>query len=174
MNWSGPQITQATFNMPPTQLFVPADIDHHRVAMSMDTKPAGLRPPPTQENPMTIYATYPTTGHNGSPFTVPMSDDPAKRQSPLESEIRAMSYHSCSMPPTSEDPIKRQVGGDHYVQHGRMQPWEIWKHYKLNPWEASAVKYILRRKDPSKRAEDLRKAAHCLEYLAQMVEAGEV
>ena len=93
-----------------------------------------------------IYATYPTTGHNGSPLTVPMSDDPAKRQ----------------------------VGGDHYVSQGRMQPWEIWKHYKLNPWEASAIKYILRRKDPAKRAEDLRKAAHCLEYLAQMVEAGEV
>jgi len=92
-----------------------------------------------------IYATYPTTGHNGSPLTVPMSDDPAKRQ----------------------------VGGDHYVSQGRMQPWEIWKHYKLNPWEASAIKYILRRKDPAKRAEDLRKAAHCLEYLVQMVEAGE-
>jgi hypothetical protein len=73
-----------------------------------------------------------------------------------------------------DQPHQRQVGGDHYIQHGRMQPWEIWKHYKLNPWEASAIKYILRRKDPAKRSEDLRKAAHCLEYLAQMVEAGEV
>jgi len=44
----------------------------------------------------------------------------------------------------------------------------------LNYWEGCAIKYILRRKDPAKRAEDLRKAAHCLEYLAQMVEAGEV
>ena len=95
---------------------------------------------------MTIYATYPTTGHNGATLTVPMSDDPAKRQ----------------------------VGGDHYVQHGSMQPWAIIKHYKLNYWEGCALKYILRRKDPAKRAEDLRKAAHTLEYLAQMVEAGEV
>ena len=60
MNRRGPQITQATLNMPPTQLFVPADTN----------------------------------------------------------------------------PATRQVGGDHYIQHGRMQPWEIWKHYKLNPWEA--------------------------------------
>jgi hypothetical protein len=74
-----------------------------------------------------------------------------------------------SADPTTEL-LSKQVGGDHYKTHGTMQPWCIIEHYKLNYWEGSALKYILRSKDPTKRAEDLRKAAHCLEYVAAMME----
>ena len=66
--------------------------------------------------------------------------------------------------------LKKQVGGSHYKDHGQMQPWCIIEHYKLNYWEGSALKYILRSKDPTKRIEDLRKAAHCLEYIAAAME----
>lgn len=72
----------------------------------------------------------------------------------------------------SNDTLKMQVGGDHYMEHGNMQPWVIIDHYKLNYWEGNALKYLLRSKDPKKRAEDLRKAAHYLEHQAQRVEAG--
>ena len=72
----------------------------------------------------------------------------------------------------SDDTLQRQVGGDHYMQHGKMQPWCIIDHYGLNYWEGNALKYLLRSKDPAKRAEDLRKAAPCLEHQAQRVEAG--
>ena len=75
-------------------------------------------------------------------------------------------------PAMSNDTLKMQVGGDHYMSHGKMQPWVIIDHYNLNFWEASALSYILRSKDPAKRAEDLRKAAHYLEHQAQRVEAG--
>lgn len=71
---------------------------------------------------------------------------------------------------TQTDLLKKQVGGSHYKDHGTMQPWCIIEHYKLNYWEGSALKYILRSKDPKKRSEDLRKAAHCLEYIAAMLE----
>jgi hypothetical protein len=58
----------------------------------------------------------------------------------------------------------RQVGGDHYVRHA-IQPWDIWREYNLDPWEASALKYLLRRK--GKRLEDLEKCRHCLDYLIE-------
>ena len=73
-------------------------------------------------------------------------------------------------PALSNDTLKMQVGGDHYMEHGNMQPWVIIDHYSLNYWEGNALKYLLRSKDPSKRVEDLRKAAHCLEHQAQRLE----
>lgn len=58
----------------------------------------------------------------------------------------------------------RQVGGDHYVRYA-IQPWDIWREYSLDPWEASALKYLLRRK--GKRLEDLEKCRHYLDYLIE-------
>jgi len=61
-----------------------------------------------------------------------------------------------------------QVGGDHYRQTG-IQPWEIWKAYGLDPWQASVIKYILRagRKENVPAVQDYEKAKHCLEYLIE-------
>ena len=47
--------------------------------------------------------------------------------------------------------LSRQVGGDHYHQAG-IQPWDIWEAYDLDPWEANALKYMLRRKPGVDRA----------------------
>lgn len=58
--------------------------------------------------------------------------------------------------------LGRQVGGDHYHQAG-IQPWDIWEAYHLDPWEASALKYLLRRKPGVDRVTDLAKAVHYLE-----------
>jgi hypothetical protein len=58
----------------------------------------------------------------------------------------------------------RQVGGDHYVRHS-IQPWDIWREYNLDPWEASALKYLLRRKE--NRLTDLEKCRHYLDYLIE-------
>jgi hypothetical protein len=59
-----------------------------------------------------------------------------------------------------------QVGGDHYAKH-RIQPWDIIEEYDLDYFEGNAIKYILRRKDPAKRGEDVRKAIHYLEHVCQ-------
>jgi hypothetical protein len=72
----------------------------------------------------------------------------------------------------AEDTMQQQVGGDHYKKHADMQPWAIIEHYGLNYWEGNALKYLLRSKDKSKRAEDLRKGAHYLLHQATRVEAG--
>jgi hypothetical protein len=66
-----------------------------------------------------------------------------------------------------EDEVKhvksQQVGGSHY-QNGALQPWDIFLAWKLDPWAANVVKYILR--FPFKNGiEDLRKARHYIDFL---------
>lgn len=61
-----------------------------------------------------------------------------------------------------------QVGGDHYLKHA-IQPWDIWREYDLDPWEAGALKYLLRRKE--NRLQDLKKCRHYLDYLIAREEA---
>lgn len=53
-----------------------------------------------------------------------------------------------------------------------IQPWDVWESWALDPWEASIIKRIQRyRRSGGKGLEDLRKAAHELEYLIAREEA---
>lgn len=61
------------------------------------------------------------------------------------------------------DPLKRQVGGDHYQQYG-IQPIEIILPFDLNFPLGNVVKYIARREFKSNCLEDLEKAIHYLEF----------
>ena len=61
------------------------------------------------------------------------------------------------------DVMAKQVGGTHY-KGAAVQPWDIFMQYKLDPWSANVVKYILR--FPRKAGkQDLEKAKHYIEYL---------
>jgi hypothetical protein len=55
-----------------------------------------------------------------------------------------------------------QVGGDHYRKF-KIQPWDIWEEYGLDPWLAGVVKYVLRAGHKGSRLEDLKKARHYLD-----------
>lgn len=59
-----------------------------------------------------------------------------------------------------EEVMAKQVGGSHYKKHN-MQPWDIIDEYGLNFYEASALKYLLRKK--GNRTEDLNKLIHYAE-----------
>ena len=61
---------------------------------------------------------------------------------------------------------RKQIGGDHYSKH-KIQPWDIIDEYNLDYYDGNALKYLLRRKDPTKRVEDLKKAIHYLEKSIQ-------
>lgn len=44
-----------------------------------------------------------------------------------------------------EDVMSYNVGSSNYSKH-KIQPWEIWEEYKLNPWDADIIKRVLRTK----------------------------
>lgn len=70
----------------------------------------------------------------------------------------------------------QNVGESDYAKRV-IQPWDIWKEYELNPWEADIVKRVLRKKVlPTKnpiesRIEDYEKIKHvCEEMISQLKE----
>ena len=63
----------------------------------------------------------------------------------------------------------RQVGGEHY-KTGDFQVWDAWHHWKLNPFQAVVLKYVVRYRNKG-GVEDLRKAIHYLEKLIELEDA---
>lgn len=63
----------------------------------------------------------------------------------------------------SESVQSYNVGKSDYSKHA-IQPWDIWKEYKLNPWDADIVKRVLRSKEGETRALDYEKIIHICKY----------
>ena len=64
------------------------------------------------------------------------------------------------------NPYERQEGGSHYVGMA-IQPMQFSMANGLDACTHTAIKYLVRKKgDKAKRAEDLRKAIHCIQLLA--------
>lgn len=60
------------------------------------------------------------------------------------------------MSETSVDVRSYNIGKSDYAKH-KIQPWDIWLEYGLNPWDADIVKRILRTKDePGMTADESR------------------
>ena len=55
------------------------------------------------------------------------------------------------------------VGSSDYSKHA-IQPWDIWKEYNLNPWDADIVKRVLRSKEGEARTLDYEKIIHICKY----------
>lgn len=68
----------------------------------------------------------------------------------------------CVMP-TSENVQSYNVGKSDYSKHA-IQPWDIWKEYNLNPWDADIVKRVLRTKEGEERTLDYEKIIHICKY----------
>lgn len=65
------------------------------------------------------------------------------------------------------------VGRSDYAKH-KIQPWDIWKEYNLNPWDADIVKRVLRTKEGESRRLDYEKIIHiCQERIRQIAEEAE-
>lgn len=65
--------------------------------------------------------------------------------------------------PTSENVQSYNVGKSDYAKHS-IQPWDIWKEYNLNPWDADIVKRVLRSKEGEERTLDYEKIIHICKY----------
>lgn len=60
------------------------------------------------------------------------------------------------------------VGKSDYSKH-KIQPWDIWLEYGLNPWDADIVKRVLRTKEGEDRKLDYEKIIHiCKERIRQL------
>lgn len=64
---------------------------------------------------------------------------------------------------TSENVQNYNVGKSDYSKHA-IQPWDIWKEYNLNPWDADIVKRVLRSKEGEARTLDYEKIIHICKY----------
>jgi len=61
------------------------------------------------------------------------------------------------------------IGESDYAKH-KIQPWDIWLEYDLNPWDADIIKRVLRNK-PGQRRLDYEKIKHiCDERIRQLDE----
>lgn len=65
--------------------------------------------------------------------------------------------------PASENVQSYNVGKSDYSKHV-IQPWDIWKEYNLNPWDADIVKRVLRSKEGEARTLDYEKIIHICKY----------
>lgn len=63
----------------------------------------------------------------------------------------------------SENVQSYNVGKSDYSKH-TIQPWNIWKEYSLNPWDADIVKRVLRSKESEARTLDYEKIIHICKY----------
>lgn len=71
----------------------------------------------------------------------------------------------------TEDVMSYNVGGSDYSAH-KIQPWDIWEEYKLNPWDADIVKRVLRTKVGDSRKLDYEKIIHICKKRIDQIEKG--
>lgn len=69
---------------------------------------------------------------------------------------------------TGTDTRSYNLGESNYAAH-KIQPWDLWLEYDLNPWDADIVKRVLRRKSSDPRRLDYEKIIHiCKERIRQI------
>ena len=67
-----------------------------------------------------------------------------------------------------DDVRSYNIGESNYSKH-KIQPWDIWEEYELNPWDADIVKRVLRTKKGNDRVMDYEKIIHiCKERIRQL------
>jgi hypothetical protein len=66
-------------------------------------------------------------------------------------------------------PRDYNVGHSDYSTR-RIQPWDIWLEYRLNPWDADIVKRILR--DKGERRLDYEKIKHICDERIRQIDEG--
>ena len=62
----------------------------------------------------------------------------------------------------------QNIGNSNYAKH-KIQPWDIWLDWDLNPWDADIIKRTLRTKKGESRTMDYKKIIHvCEERIRQL------
>ena len=67
--------------------------------------------------------------------------------------------------------LSHNVGKSNYAAK-KIQPWEIWEEYKLDPWRCDIIKRTLRTKQDDDPVMDLDKIIHICEHLKTLYKKG--
>lgn len=67
--------------------------------------------------------------------------------------------------------MSHNVGTSDYSKH-RIQPWDIWEEYHLNPWDADIIKRVLRTKQGDSRRLDYEKIIHICQKRIEQIGRG--
>lgn len=86
--------------------------------------------------------------------------------------IGGITVNSTGAVPKEPKPVSdvrsHNVGASNYAKY-KIQVWDIWKEYNLNPWDADIVKRVLRTKATDGRRLDYEKIIHiCQERIRQI------
>ena len=74
--------------------------------------------------------------------------------------------------PEADNVRAYNVGASNYAKH-KIQPWDIYLEYNLNPWDADIVKRVLRDKPTDGRKLDYEKIIHICKERIRQLENGE-
>lgn len=72
---------------------------------------------------------------------------------------------------TQKDIRSYNVGQSDYSKH-KIQPWDIWLEYNLNPWDADIIKRVLRTKKTDSRKLDYEKIIHIAKERIRQLDLG--
>ena len=98
-------------------------------------------------------------------YEVVQDETPARECEP-KAEQNETPARECE--PKAEDIRTYNVGASDYAQH-KIQPWDIYLEYNLNPWDADIIKRVLRTKKTDTRIMDYEKIIHtCKERIRQL------
>lgn len=101
------------------------------------------------------------------PSNLPQYSRPKKEAPSQVCDERKTAF--TSNPDSDIDVRAYNIGASDYATH-KIQPWDIWLEYKLNPWDADIIKRVLRTKKDNERRLDYEKIIHiCKERLRQLV-----
>ena len=90
-----------------------------------------------------------------------------------EYEVTQKSYKVKKVEKPEADNVRDyNVGASDYAKH-KIQPWDIWLEYKLNPWDADIIKRVLRDKPTDGRKLDYEKIIHICKERIRQLENGE-
>jgi DNA-directed RNA polymerase sigma subunit (sigma70/sigma32) len=82
--------------------------------------------------------------------------------------IEAPSKNDTAFGTQIADTREYNIGDSNYSDF-KIQPWDIWLEYSLNPWDADIIKRVLRTKKSQCRKADYEKIIHvCKERIRQI------
>jgi hypothetical protein len=123
------------------------------------------------ENTIHPYLVTPINGPSVWVSSIELASETAESVQE-ELDRLAAEFNKSAFDKQTGDPRSYNVGSSNYADFS-IQPWDIWREYDLNPWDADIIKRTLRTKKGEERVLDYEKIIHiCKERIRQINDYG--